>query len=384
MFGKRISLFKLFGFEVRADASWFLILALIAWTLATGSFRSRYPDLSPGDYWIMGISGAIGFFASVVVHELFHSLVARRYGLQMKGITLFIFGGVAEMEDEPPNAKAEFMMAIAGPAASILIGFICYIVSTGMRNALPVQSLAVLYYLYWINWILAVFNLIPAFPLDGGRVLRSALWWHWKGDLTRATRIATSIGSGFGILLIALGVFFLFIGNFLLAVWWFLIGMFLRSASQASYQQVVMRTVLAGESIEKFMKIDLVTVPPDIPVTNLVEDYIYRHHHKMYPVLDDSNLLLGCVTVEEVKKLSRSEWANKTVREIHQPCSPENTTSPGIDAQQALARMTKIGKSRLMVVKDDQLLGIITLKDLLKYFSTKLEVEGYGTPDLKP
>jgi Zn-dependent protease/CBS domain-containing protein len=385
MFGKRISLFKLFGFEVRADASWFLILALITWPLATGIFRFRYPGLYLRDYWIMGILGAVGLFASVVVHELFHSLVARRYGLHMRGITLFIFGGVAEMEEEPPNAKTEFLMAIAGPAASIIIGFLFYGAYTGFDGALPVQVSAVFYYLYWINWVLAAFNLIPAFPLDGGRVLRSVLWWHWRGDLPKATRIAASIGSGFGILLIALSIFRLFRGDFLSAVWWFLIGMFLRSASQASYQQSMMRTVLAGESIEKFMKTNPVTVSPDLPVSRFVEDYIYKYHHKMYPVLADSNYLLGCVTLEEVKHLPRSEWANKTVREILQPCSPENTTVPGVDAQQILVRMTRNGKSRLMVTQDNQLLGIISLKDLMKFFSTKLEMEGYSSPDqLRP
>jgi Zn-dependent protease/CBS domain-containing protein len=381
MFGKRISLFKLFGFEVRADASWFLILALITWTLATNIFRFRYPGLQLRDYWIMGFLGAIGLFASVVVHELFHSLVARRYGLNMKGITLFIFGGVAEMEEEPPNAKSEFLMAIAGPAASIVIGILFYSIYAGLNSILPVQSLAVLSYLYWINWVLAAFNLIPAFPLDGGRVLRSALWWHWRGDLPKATRIAASIGSGFGILLIALSIFRLLRGDFVGAIWWFLIGMFLRSASQASYQQVMMRTVLAGESIERFMKTNPVTVPPELPVAGFVEDYIYKYHHKMYPVLADSNYLVGCVTVEQVKNLPRSEWQSKTVQEILQPCSPENTIAPEADAQQVLVRMTKTGRGRLMVTRGDQLLGIIALKDLLKFFSTKLEIEGSSPMD---
>jgi predicted transcriptional regulator len=179
--------------------------------------------------------------------------------------------------------------------------------------------------------------------------------------------------------LIALGIFRLFLGDFFGAIWWFLIGMFLRNASQASYQQVLMKSVFSGEPIERFMKTDLITVQPDLPVINLVEDYIYRHHHKMFPVVQDSARLLGCVTTEAVKNLPRSEWPNRTVREIIQPCTSENTAQPGLDAEHALAKMTRTGVGRLMVVRDNQLLGIIALKDLLKFLSTKLDVEGGRT-----
>ncbi len=376
MFGKRITLFRLFGFAVRVDGSWFIIVALITWTLSSGIFQSRYPGLSEGDYWIMGVSGALVLFASIIVHELFHSLVARRYGLPMKGITLFVFGGVAEMEDEPPSAKAEFLMAIAGPAASLLIGSVFYIVYQTITALWPIQIVGVVAYLYWINWVLAAFNLIPAFPLDGGRVLRSVLWWRWKGDLPRATRIAASIGSGFGVALIAFGLVRLFAGDFIGAVWWFLIGMFLRGASQASYQQVLMGTVLSGKPIEKFMKSDPVTVSPNLPVIRLVEEYIYKHHHKMFPVVTDYGDLLGCVTTNEVKSLPREEWALRTVQEILRPCTEENTILPESDAQQTFLRMTRTGISRQMVAKENRLSGIVTLKDLIGFLSTKMNLEG--------
>ena len=384
MFGKRITLFRLFGFAVRVDASWFFIVALITWTLASGIFQYKYPGLSSRDYWSMGISGALALFASVIVHELFHSLIARRYGLPMKGITLFVFGGVAEMDDEPPSAKAEFLMALAGPVASILMGLIFYVAYRCIQSIWPVQIVGVLGYLYWINWILAAFNLIPAFPLDGGRVLRSALWWRWKGDLPRATRIASSIGSGFGVLLIAFGLLRLFMGDFVGAVWWVLIGMFLRGASQASYRQVLMKTVLGGEPIERFMKTDLVTVSPGLPVLNLVEDYLYRHPYKMFPVVTDSNDLLGCVTADEIKNLPREEWTWRTVQEIVRPCTSENTAPPETDAQQALSTMTRTGTGRLMVVKGNRLVGIISLKDLLGFLSTKLSLEGRDALDHSP
>jgi Zn-dependent protease/predicted transcriptional regulator len=375
MFGKRITLFKLFGFEVRIDASWLIIAALVTWSLAAGIFPQEFPGLSSGQYWWMGVLGALGLFGSIVIHELFHSLVARHNDLPMKGITLFIFGGVAEMDQEPPNAKAEFLMAIAGPIASILIGFVFYGIYLVIKGSGAVEYVGIVSYLSWINWALAAFNLIPAFPLDGGRVLRAALW-HFKGDITRATRIASSIGSGFGIVLIVLGVYQLFAGNFVTAVWWFLIGMFLRSVSQASYQQLRMRTALEGEHIRRFMKSDPVTVPPQISIQELVDEYVYKHHYKMFPVVSESGQLLGCVTTRQVKEIPREEWERYSVQSVLEPCSPENTVSPDADAMQVLSRMSKTGVSRLMVVENDKLLAVISLKDLMNFISSKLELEG--------
>ena len=195
MFGKRIKLFELSGFEVRIDLSWLVIAVLVTWSLAKGLFPYWHPHLSNETYWTMGVAGALGLFISIVAHEFCHSLVARKFGMPMKGITLFIFGGVAEMGDEPPTARAEFMMAIVGPLSSLVIGGICYLVSRwGEAGGWNTPVNAVTYYLFYINVILAAFNLLPAFPLDGGRVLRSILWGA-KGNLSWATRVSSSIGS---------------------------------------------------------------------------------------------------------------------------------------------------------------------------------------------
>jgi Zn-dependent protease/predicted transcriptional regulator len=378
MFGKNIKLFKLFGFEVRIDASWLVIAVLITWSLASSVFPQEYRGLSQAAYWWMGACGALGLFGSIVVHELFHSLVARRYNLRMKGITLFIFGGVAEMEKEPESAKAEFMMAIAGPIASILIGSIFYVLYLNIRGGGPVQVVGIVSYLSWINWVLAAFNLIPAFPLDGGRVLRAALW-QWKGNLPRATRIASSIGSGFGIALILLAVYQLISGNVVGAVWWFLIGMFLRGASQASYQQLMVRLALEGEPIRRFMRTNPVTVPPYISLEALVEEYIYRYHYKMFPVVNESQEVLGCVTTRHVKEIPREEWRRSSVQSVMEPCTPENTVGPDAGALDVLARMNKSGLSRLMVVENNRLVAVISLKDLMNFLSAKLDLEG-GQP----
>ena len=375
MFGKRINLFKLLGFQVRIDLSWIIIAVLIAWSLSMGFFPFRFRGLSTQTYWIMGIVGAIGFFLSIIVHEFCHSLVAREYGVRMRGITLFIFGGIAEMPEEPPSPKAEFMMAVVGPLSSILIAAIFYAInSAGAFAGMPRPVSGVVQYLAFINGLLAVFNVIPAFPLDGGRILRSILWGV-KGDLQWATRIASWLGSAFGILLILLGVLSLFAGNFIGGMWWFLIGIFLYNAARMSYQQVLTRKALEGASVRRFMKTDPITVTSDMTVSQLVENYVYVFHHKLFPVVRDSNKVDGCVTTRQIKEVPREEWNEKRVADIQIPCSEENTIAPDTDAIKALALMSRTGASRLMVTEGERLVGVVSLKDLLQYLSLHIELD---------
>lgn len=375
MFGKRIDLFKIFGFEIRIDLSWVVLAILVAWSLSAGLFPFRYEGLSSQTYWIMGIVGAIGLFFSIVVHELSHSLVARHFGMPIQGITLFLFGGVAEMKKEPPSPKAEFMMAIAGPLSSIFLAVVFYVLSQATRGAgWPEAVYGVIKYLAWINGTLAVFNLVPAFPLDGGRILRAALW-GWKNDLRWATRIASGIGSGFGLLLIFMGILQFFSGNFIGGMWLFFIGMFLRSAAKMSYSQLLVRKALQGEPVGRFMKKDPVTVPPSTTVEELVEDFIYRHQFKMFPVVEAGDRLRGCITMKQVKEIPREEWRSRTAGEIAIGCSSENSIDSQADAMDALALMTRTGSSRLMVIEGNRLAGIISLKDMMKFFELKVELE---------
>ncbi len=373
MFGRRVKLFSLFGFEIRLDASWVVIAALVTWSLAAVIFPAAYPDLPLGHYWAMGACGAVLFFGSIVFHELCHSLVANHYKLPMKGITLFIFGGVAEMGGEPQSPKIEFLMAIAGPLASIAIG--CCFRGLQLAGAgWPVEVAGVLAYLAWINWALALFNLIPAFPLDGGRVLRAAIW-HFTGNLWRATKIASAIGSGFGILLMAFAVFQLFTGYFISAIWYFLIGAFLRGASQASYQQLLVRLALEGEEVQRFMRPNPVTVPAGLSVRRLVEDYFYRYDLKIYPVVEDSQDLVGCVTAQDVKAVPREEWDRHQVSELVHRCSDLNTVTPHTSALRALAKIQESGGA-LLVTDQNHLLATVSPRDITNFLATKLELEG--------
>ncbi len=395
MFKRRFTLFTIAGFKVQADLSWLLLAALITWTLATGLFPGKVGNLSTVLYWIMGLIGAVGIFGSIIFHELCHSLVARRFGMPIEGITLWIFGGVAHMEENPPSPKAEFFMAIAGPLSSFLLAGIFLglhflsgegggsgsLFASGTSNIdSPVQG--VVWYLGRINLILAVFNLLPAFPLDGGRVLRAAIW-RGIGNIVRATRVASVIGSGFGFLLIGAGILSLFVGSFVGGIWWVLIGLFIHSASQNSYRQLLFVKALSGVAVEKFMKKDPITVSGHSTVAKLVEDYVYNYYYKLYPVEENGNLQ-GCVTTEEIKSVPREEWDTTEVKEIAHPCSDRNAVDPGTDCTEALRLMQKSGKSRLLVTKDDKLLGIITLKDLIDYLSLKLDLEpGRISTDIK-
>jgi Zn-dependent protease len=346
-----------------------------------------YPDLAEGPaswiYWWMGLAGTIGLFASVVFHELAHALMARQYGLPMKGITLFIFGGVAEMTEEPPTAISEFMVAIAGPIASVIVSIASFgLAILGANLGWPTSVNGVLWYLGFINAVLVAFNIIPAFPLDGGRVLRSILW-HFKGNLRWATRITSAIGSAFGILLIVLGVVQFIMGNFIGGIWMALLGMFLRGAAQMSYQQLLVRRALEGEPVRRFMHTDVQSVEPDISLQDLVEDYVYRYHYKMFPVVENGNVT-GCVTTRNVRDVPREQWSRTKVREIAVPCDQDNSIDVSEDAMDALKKMSQTGASRLMVLEDGHLRGIISLKDMLKFISLKVELEEDGTAQLPP
>ena len=374
MFGKPVTLFRIFGFEIKVDWSWLILGTLIVWSLATGLFPVWDKGLDKADYWAMGVAGAVGLFLSIVFHELWHSLIARRFGLNMRGITLFLFGGVSEMADEPPSPKAEFFLAVAGPISSVVLAAALLAVSYLLTGSGPITPVTgVLNYLGYLNLVLAGFNLIPAFPLDGGRVLRAVLWGAWN-DLRRATRVAAAVGAGLGAGLMVLGVVQFFMGRSVGGIWTFIIGMFVRSAARSSYRQLLFRRALEGIPVKKFMVTDVVAVKPGTTVEKLVEDYIYRYHFKMYPIVDGGDLV-GCVTLDQVKELPRESWPAHVVDELARGCSPENTIRPDEDVLKALALMQKTARSRLLVAEGGKLAGVISLKDIMGYIALKLDLE---------
>jgi Zn-dependent protease len=372
MFAHAIPLFKLFGFQIKLDWSWFIIAVLIAWSLTRG-FPMMYPDagFTPTALWAMSLIGTLVFFASIVLHELGHAIVAERQGVPMKGITLFIFGGVAEMTSEPPSAKSEFLVAIGGPMVSLALAIL--FLGTANYIALPIEIGAVVWWLGAVNAALLVFNMIPAFPLDGGRVLRSILW-HFQGNLQRATRVSSNVGATFGLALILLGVFSVLGGQFIQGIWFGLIGLFLRGAANSSYQQVMMRGVLEGKPIELFINDRPEVVPPHLSIEQWIEQYVYRYHHKMFPVVDDGRLL-GWITIDSIRELPRDKWPWHAVGDHITRPNADNSVTVDADAMEVLKQMSQHNQSRLLVTRDGALAGIITLKDLLQYIDLKRELE---------
>jgi Zn-dependent protease len=285
MFGTRWQLFRILGVPINVDASWLLILALLTWNLVN-IFDKEVPDLPDTARWLLGLATALGFFTCLVLHELGHALAARSVGVPIRGITLFLFGGVAEMGDEPPSAAGEFFVAVAGPVVSAVLAGLLWL--SRFLVAIPAVTVP-LGYLAFINLVVLLFNLVPAFPLDGGRVLRSALWAA-LGDLRRATYWASLSGKGFAFGLIGLGLLLLLSGQVFHGLWLCLIGMFLYRAAQGSYEQVLVRQVLSGEPVARFMHRAPIVVPPELDLRGFVEDYVYRHHRKMFPVAADGRL----------------------------------------------------------------------------------------------
>ena len=373
MFEKAIPVFKLFGFQVRIDASWIVIATLVTWSLAS-LFQTR--DGFPADQaWAMGVLGALGLFASIVFHELSHSLVARRHGIRIRSITLFIFGGVAEMEGEPPNPRAEFLMAAAGPLASLLLAGVFQGAHLLMAERTDLEAPdAVCSHLALINAMLAAFNLIPAFPLDGGRVFRAILWAYHK-DRRRATALTSSVGMAFGTGLVALGVINLVLGDFLGGLWIAIIGLFLRNTARSSYQEFFLQRVLRGEPVSRFMTRNPVAVPAALSLREAVEESFYKHHHKLFPVVDGGHPV-GYLDVERVKSVPREEWERVLVRDVMGRDLENLTIPPDQDAAETITRMMASGKTRLLVGDSHRLVGIITLRDMLELLALKSELEG--------
>ncbi|HSR73641.1 MAG TPA: site-2 protease family protein [Sulfurovum sp.] len=374
MLKRKVALFKLLGFTVSVDASWGIILFLVVWSLSKGLFPSYFPELNDQTYWIMGLIGALGLFVSILVHEFSHSLIARKYGLEIKGITLFIFGGVAEMKDEPDTPKIEFLMAIAGPIASLILAVVfgaLYLAANVVEVIVPI--IGILWYLSVINMMVALFNMLPAFPTDGGRILRALLWWL-KGNINWATLVASRISLLFAVAMIFMGFMHLIGDNSIGGLWWILIGSFLFSAANSSYERLLLKQSFEGKTVGHFMNRAPVTVPSHLTLQEFVDTYLYPYHFKMFPVTKGDHII-GIITIEILKSHLPEEWKHLLVGQVMQLQNTQNSIDSHIPINEALTKMTETGISRLLVVEHSRIVGIITLKDLLEYIALKMELE---------
>jgi len=354
---------RIFGISIGLDYSWFLIVGLLAWLLAAGYFPAEFPHWPHAEYWLVGTATALMLFGSVLVHELAHSLVARRFGLPVPRITLFVFGGVSEIAAEPASAAVEFWVAVAGPLTSFALAAIFWRLEQPLASSPPL--FAFVKYLAYINFILGLFNLIPGFPLDGGRVFRAILW-RITGNYQKATSIAATTGRFFGFQLIFLGVWQVLAGNFINGLWIAFIGWFLESAAGAQLQQEVVRGLLGEHRVTDAMKRDFVQVPRDTPLQEIIDRHILSDGAR-YLLVAPNGGPGGLITLRSVGRVPRSEWPTARASEVMMPLQKLATTRPDAVLWSALQEMGRDGVNQLPVVDDGRVVGIVSREDVLHY-----------------
>jgi Zn-dependent protease/predicted transcriptional regulator len=364
MLNTNIRLFKLWGIPVEVNMSWLLVLALMTWTFSTRYYPSFYPGaFDVHELWILGFMTAILFFLSILMHEFSHSIVATRNGMPIKKITLYIFGGVAQMERDVDKPQSELKIAAAGPAMTVLLALAFYGISFLFRES--AMAFALLRSLMRFSIIVLVFNMVPGFPLDGGRILRAAIWYK-TGNISRATRIASRVGKVFAVFLIVIGFVNFFAGNFIGGLWLVFIGFFLYQAAQASYANVAFREAMGHLRVADVMRTSVVTADASTTLQSLVDDYILKHHYDSYPVLEGGRVV-GVVSLKHVKRVDRKHWSDVTVEEVMDRDVIRFALRPFDPAGKVVDLIMKRGYGRLPVLDDEgAVVGIVTRRDLME------------------
>jgi len=365
-----LRLFRIAGIDIGIHYTWILIFVLLSWSLAQGFFPQLYPGWDTVTYWITGIVAALLLFGSVLVHELAHSLVAQARGMTVSSITLFIFGGVSNLEDEPEKPKIEFVMSMVGPLSSLaLAGIFWGLLQIVGDQQSPVA--ATFSYLALINALLAGFNLLPGFPLDGGRVLRAILW-NRTGNLVKATNIAATVGRFMGWGFIAFGLFQVFAGNFIVGIWFAFIGWFLSSSADASRREVTLREQLSGVQVKEVMTTNAMHVSPDTSVAELVSNVFRKQHGRAVPVCENDQVV-GIVTVTDVKELPQEKWEETAVKEI-MTSEPLYSVTPDDDLNTALRFIAKHDINQVLVLRGSKCAGLVSRSNILTYLQLSQEL----------
>ena len=362
---------KIAGINIEVNASWLIIFVLLTVSLATSWFPATVPHLSVGLYFVLGALASILLFAAVLAHELAHSLVARARGLPVKSITLFVFGGVSDLEREPQSAGVEFQMALVGPVTSLVIGAIAWPIGNALRATIPVLA-ALLEYVGLANLLLGAFNLIPGFPLDGGRVLRSIIW-QATGNLRTATRWAARVGQVIAYLFILGGIWLLFGGDVVDGLWLGFIGWFLSSAAQAETTQVETAAVFGGITVGAVMSPVSLSVSPSMTLQQVVEDYLLPHGLRAVPVTE-LDRLVGLVTLRDIRHVSRDRWAEVTVSAVMIPLDRLHVVRPAQPLAEALPLMVDHDVNQLPVVEDGRLVGMLSRDAMLRLVQVRRDL----------
>jgi Zn-dependent protease len=358
-----IRLGKIAGIEIDINYTWIIIVVLITWSLAT-SFMAIYPGWGTATYWIVGLIAAILLFVSVLLHELAHSLVARSRGLPVKSITLFIFGGVSNIEREPQSPGVEFWMAIVGPITSIVIGIIALLLYLPVaRTNSPLA--AILDYLAITNILLGIFNLLPGFPLDGGRVLRSIIW-KITGNLRTATRAASVVGEVVAVLFIIVGILVLFSGNIFDGIWLGFIGWFLLTAARTANSQVMLESIFKGVTVGQVMNPNPVTVPANISLQRLVDEYFLPYGLRSALVVQGDQFA-GLITLGDIRQVPRDQWAQTAVGMAMIPLDRLHAVSPTQNLNDVLSLMANQDVNQLPVVENGRVVGLLSRDAIIRY-----------------
>lgn len=361
-----IRLGSIAGIDIKINLSWLIIVVFLTASLAVGWFPVATPGFAPWLYWLTGVVVTLLFFASVLAHELAHSLVARWRGIPVKSITLFLFGGVSNLEREPPSAGAEFQMAFVGPLTSLIIGVVLSLVALAGRALIwPSLLVAALTYLGLGNIGLGIFNLIPGFPMDGGRILRSILW-KATGSLRQATRWAATVGQVVAFLFIFAGIWMFFTGAWISGVWIGLIGLFILQAARSQHAQAQMETMLANATVREFMTPPPPPATPDLTLQQVVDDYVLRAGQRTIPVVEQGRLV-GIVALRDIRQTPRERWSSMMVRQVMIPRSSLKTMQPDQPMRAALDVLTQARLTQLPVVsRHDELIGMLDLSAIVE------------------
>jgi Zn-dependent protease/predicted transcriptional regulator len=369
---------KAFGISLRLHWSWFIIFVLITWALSTSYFPSIYPHWSLAEKVTAGIITSLFFFGSVLLHELMHSIVALHKGIHISSITLFILGGVSAMTEEPKEAKDEFLIAIAGPGTSLVLGGIFWGVwiTLGGTNAAAGSNefiAAIVFWLGYINLALGVFNLIPGFPLDGGRVLRSLIWWR-TGKMQNATKIASNIGRVIGYLFILGGIYLVFTGDLFNGIWLALIGWFLESSAAGSYNLLLMQDTLKGHIAAEIMSRDCQMIPSDITLEKLVNEYIMKSGRRCFPVVFEGHVQ-GLISLRDVQKVPQESWGNQIVRDAMVPLDKLKSVQPDTDLNTVMQTLAQNDINQVPVVDDNNIIGMVGRDNIVNFINVRTQLK---------
>ena len=359
-----IHLFTIAGIRIIIDYSWFVIFFLVATSLSAGYLPQEYPGASALAYWVAGLVATIAFFLSILFHELAHSLVALRSGIQIPSITLFLFGGVSRLSEEAKDPKTELTIAVVGPLSSFALALLFWLAGEGLEGVIHPLAQAVVEYLSFINLALGIFNLVPGLPLDGGRVLRAVVWWR-TGSIDRATRLAADLGKGFAVTLMFLGAMLIFRGALLGGIWLIFIGMFLRGSAAQGYEQMYLMRILESVKVGDVMIQTPLTVSPDLTLSDLVNRYFLRYGYRGFPV-EEGERTIGLISIDDLAGVPESERSERTVRDRMRPLDASWIISKEAPLLEALERLSPGSVGRLLVLEDGRLSGMVTKTGLLR------------------